>query len=372
MVLDGVNMRKTIKITLVLILSMFSFILKPKADVVLDIYSPVGDFRPHQTNAILNMNGNWGNGSVSAYSNVWLVSAGQYFSAGGVNGSNLIVSADYYLGVKGLPSMDVGFNNFMNTTRNTLTSSNLRCGIGDYHSGYDNTYVPVVTNFSATYEEASHQYGNYFRVHIKFDYSQRIQSVTKAGTNISCWFVQNPSNGLFMQPSMPLGNQTVQYFAYTNSLRFAVTDDPNTKLLNEITNQNQTIIDQNNQTNNKLDDLNNNIKDDDIDTSNSNSFFDNFNDKDHGGISTVVTAPLNAIVKITEKCKPISFEILEKNIVIPCGDTLFWNKPEVETFRSIWNVIIGGSILYALLIKLYKVIESLKNPDDDRIEVVKL
>lgn len=124
--------------------------------------------------------------------------------------------------------------------------------------------------------------------------------------------------------------------------------------------------------NNSLGDINNSITDDSVDSSGANSFFSGFKDVDHGGISGVITAPLRAINKITDQCSPISFTIFDQNIALPCGDQLFWNKTEVEGFRTTWNIMLGGSIIYALLLKLFKVIEGLKNPDDSRIEVLKL
>lgn len=125
-------------------------------------------------------------------------------------------------------------------------------------------------------------------------------------------------------------------------------------------------------TNEKLDNIDNTMKDDDIDTSGANSFFDDFDNKDHGGLSSIITSPLKAYVKITAKCTPINMTILDKPITLPCGDTLFWNNSEISSFRIIWNILLGGPILYALLVKLFKTIERLKNPDDDRIEVAKL
>lgn len=125
-------------------------------------------------------------------------------------------------------------------------------------------------------------------------------------------------------------------------------------------------------TNEKLDNIDNTMKDDDIDTSGANSFFDDFDNKDHGGLSSIITSPLKAYSKITAKCTPISLNVLDKEVMLPCGDTLFWDKSNVSAFRIIWNILLGGPILYALLVKLYKTIEGLKNPDDDRIEVTKL
>lgn len=132
-------------------------------------------------------------------------------------------------------------------------------------------------------------------------------------------------------------------------------------------------LDKNQQeTNEKLDNIDNTMKDDNIDTSSSNSFFNDFDTKDHGGLSSIVTSPLKAYAKITAKCTPINMTVLDKPITLPCGDTLFWNKSGVSSFRIIWNILLGGPILYALLVKLFNTIERLKNPDDDRIEVAKL
>lgn len=148
--------------------------------------------------------------------------------------------------------------------------------------------------------------------------------------------------------------------------------DPSLLLIQDTNNKLDDLNQSQQETNNKLDDLNNNLTDDSVDTDNASNFFDSFNNKDHGGLSAIITAPLNAIVKITDTCEPITIPVLDKNIELPCGNTLFWDKAEVQTFRAIWNVLIGGPILYALLAKLFNIIEGLKNPDDDRIEVTKL
>ena len=126
------------------------------------------------------------------------------------------------------------------------------------------------------------------------------------------------------------------------------------------------------ETNKQLGDLNDNITSDEVDMSGVNSFFGDFTDTDHGGISGVVTAPLKFINKLTGTCSPLSFKVLDADIELPCGDTLFWNKTEVSSFRITWNILLGGPILYLLLCKLFKVIEGLKNPDDSRVEVMKL
>ncbi len=158
-----------------------------------------------------------------------------------------------------------------------------------------------------------------------------------------------------------------------------IIENQNNSTQNIINNNNQNkqeIIDNQNknqqQTNEKLDGINDSITNDDVDTDGAGSFFNGFNDTDHGGISGVVTAPLKFINKLTGTCSPLSFKVLDADIELPCGDTLFWNKTEVSSFRITWNILLGGPILYLLLCKLFKVIEGLKNPDDSRVEVMKL
>lgn len=131
-------------------------------------------------------------------------------------------------------------------------------------------------------------------------------------------------------------------------------------------------IKQQEQTNKELGDLNDNLTNDEVNTEGASSFFDSFSDTDHGGLSGVITAPLKFIRKLTGTCSPLNIDVLGADVELPCGDTLFWNKPEVSSFRIVWNVLVGGAMLYLLMSKLFKVIEGLKNPDDSRIEVMKL
>lgn len=127
-----------------------------------------------------------------------------------------------------------------------------------------------------------------------------------------------------------------------------------------------------NETQEKLDDINDTMKNDDVDTEGAGSFFSDFSTVNHGGISGVITAPLSAISKVTDTCKPFSFKIKEQVVELPCGDTLFWNKEGFAPLKIIWNIILGGGIIYALVCKLFKVIQNLKNPDDDRVEMINL
>ena len=124
------------------------------------------------------------------------------------------------------------------------------------------------------------------------------------------------------------------------------------------------------ETNNKLDDVNKSLNDDTIDSSSANSFFDSFSSTDHGGISGIITAPLVAIKKMLDKnCSPLSATYKGKKIELPCGYD-FWSK--MTAIKEFINLTLGGLLCYNIIRKLFKLIESMKNPDDDRVEVMKL
>ena len=141
---------------------------------------------------------------------------------------------------------------------------------------------------------------------------------------------------------------------------------------NEINANIEGVKENQQQTNEKLDGINDSLKDDSIDSEGASSFFDSFSDTDHGGLSGVITAPLRFVNKITATCEPINFKMWNKDISLPCGDTLFWGKSEVKPLRDVWNILFGGGFLYMLMLKLYRTVQNLKNPDDDRIEMMDL
>lgn len=123
-------------------------------------------------------------------------------------------------------------------------------------------------------------------------------------------------------------------------------------------------------TNDKLDDVNKSLNDDNIDSSSAGSFFDTFTSTDHGGISGIITAPLVAIKKMLDKsCSPLSATYQGQKIELPCGYD-FWSK--MTAIKEFINLTLGGILCYNIIRKLYKLIENMKNPDDDRVEVMKL
>ena len=126
------------------------------------------------------------------------------------------------------------------------------------------------------------------------------------------------------------------------------------------------------ETNEKLDDLNQSINDDNVSgaTSTGNDFFDNFTDSDNGGISGIITAPLNAInAMLNGTCQPLSTTYKGKTISLQCG-TDMWNK--LSAIRDFLNLVLGGLLCYRICLKIFHIVQNLKNPDNDKVEVMNL
>lgn len=120
----------------------------------------------------------------------------------------------------------------------------------------------------------------------------------------------------------------------------------------------------------KLDAVNDTLTDDNVDGNSASDFFSDFTVTDNGGISSIITAPLVAINSmLSNQCSPLSGTWRGQTFELPCG-TDFWNR--MSTIRNWLNVAIGGLLCYRIIIKLFKLIEGFKNPDNDRVEVMNL
>ena len=104
-------------------------------------------------------------------------------------------------------------------------------------------------------------------------------------------------------------------------------------------------------------------------SSDAGSFFDSFSDNSHG-LSGIVTAPLNSInAMLSTTCTPLTATFKNKTINLPCGYDFYSQIGEVNTWL---NVIEGGLLSYLIIRKLYLLIEKLKDPEEDKVEVMKL
>ena len=144
----------------------------------------------------------------------------------------------------------------------------------------------------------------------------------------------------------------------------------------EIQNSTNTIIDSNNKNANKITEeqkkTNETLKDDNVDEANSSAsgFFNNFTDEDHGGISGIVKAPLVAFnAMLDDDCSPLTATYEGKEISLQCG-TEFWSK--LGALKTFLNLTYGGILCYLIATKLFKLVNNLKNPNNDKVEVMDL
>lgn len=152
-------------------------------------------------------------------------------------------------------------------------------------------------------------------------------------------------------------------------------DSSNSDIITNNNNNTQTIIDNqnknSNEINNSIKDTNDTMKDDNIDTSSSNSFFNNFKSSDHG-LTGIVSAPLKIINQFTTTtCKSVNIDFLGAKADLPCGSTL-WGREDLKTFVDIYNVIMGGLISYGALKGIFNRVQGFKNPDSSKVEVIDL
>lgn len=127
------------------------------------------------------------------------------------------------------------------------------------------------------------------------------------------------------------------------------------------------------ETNDKLDDLNNSINNSDIDNNVSNGFFDNFSDSDNGGISAIVKAPLtivNGLLSSSNTCPTLDFNVLGADVSFPSG-CLLWDNADNSTV-TIYQTIICGFFSYFILKSLFKDIENLKDPEKSEVSTLDL
>lgn len=127
---------------------------------------------------------------------------------------------------------------------------------------------------------------------------------------------------------------------------------------------------------NATDDIKGSLNDDSIDTSQSDSFFNGFDNEDNL-LTSVVLFPIQILNNVDATCTPLTLpfesdKMKSNDYSLPCGDTLFWNKPKVAEFKKFWNFIVGAPIIYGCLLWSFKTIQKLKNPFDNEVEMIEL
>lgn len=136
----------------------------------------------------------------------------------------------------------------------------------------------------------------------------------------------------------------------------------------------EDVKEQQQQTNDKLDKLEDSITDSSTDGAkySADSFFNSFDDSDYG-LSDVITMPLSFINKITSStCTPLTLPLpfVNTNATLPCMNQVY--SQYFGSFLTLYQSITLGITSYWVCINIFGIIKGFKDPESDRIEVFDL
>lgn len=124
----------------------------------------------------------------------------------------------------------------------------------------------------------------------------------------------------------------------------------------------------------EIEKTNDTIKDDNVDSSTNkgSSFFNNFDSGDEGSLTDIVSLPLDFVQHLNDTCQPFTIPTGKLgDITIPCLSSL-WSSTSFAGIINTASLIINGIICYKLLSSLFLFFKELKDPDDDKVEVMNL
>lgn len=93
---------------------------------------------------------------------------------------------------------------------------------------------------------------------------------------------------------------------------------------------------------------------------------------DNTGLSAIIGLPLTFVNNLGNSCQPISLTIpyMDYNFQLPCIQSIVNNY--MPALVVVIKVIVNGLIIYWILLDIFKIVKSAKNPEEDRIEVLDL
>ena len=112
------------------------------------------------------------------------------------------------------------------------------------------------------------------------------------------------------------------------------------------------------------------LQDSSIDSSSMSGFNVSF---DYGGVTGVLTAPLNAINSIlSNTCTDLVFTLpfINKQITLPCLTPIY--QTHASGLLSLYQTVITGIVSYWICLNIFKIIKGFSDPEEDRIEVLEL
>lgn len=163
--------------------------------------------------------------------------------------------------------------------------------------------------------------------------------------------------------------KSLDYINYTSSqISYA------TGSIDAINNQTTIIQNQTNEINNSINNITDTLTDDNVtsDVNDMGSFLNNFSSNEDSAISSIITLPLNFISTLFEDttCPNLSFTLKGVTSTLPCGD-IIWGKTSansifgvvsISTFKTFFNLVVGGFICYKLLMGVVHTYETAIDP----------
>ncbi len=269
----------------------------------------------------------------------------------------------------------------------SYSSLEKKVGISNGYSTIDIDYWVTPTSGTTNLSRSCNSlYDNEYTGNCLFQWTL-IFKAPRSGTSLQTIWSSNPSGAspsdriFFVGYTFKyIGDSSLTPEQLQSALTNATTDINNNNNQNTqsiINNQNsntQQIISEQENTTDAINDLNDTMKDDNIDNTESNSFFNNFQDNTHG-LSGIITAPLSVIQNLVNvsptSCQDLTITYHEKTITMPCGK-IFWGHEGFNPLNDFFNLVVGGMFAYLIIKNLFLMIEQLKNPDNDKVEVMDL
>lgn len=202
--------------------------------------------------------------------------------------------------------------------------------------------------------------------YIKLDSSSKLKIVTPRSQGAAYCFYNSEKNLISCSNNYSITNITIP--ENTTYFRASIHINDNKPQFELCKNGNQAV---NDSVNDLIHDINN--KDTEEALNGFKDFFNLFTNNGHG-LTSIITAPLNAINSLTSStCSPLVLPLpymTNKNITLPCMRPIY--EEHFGAFMLIYDTITFGIISYWIILKLFKLIKNFKNPEDDSIEVVDL
>lgn len=127
---------------------------------------------------------------------------------------------------------------------------------------------------------------------------------------------------------------------------------------------------------NKIDDVKDSLTNDDIGDSDNKlgDFLTGYEDNDTTGLSGIVSAPLRVIKAFsTAQCKPFEVTLYKEfKATIPCVQSMLSENTKKSAQFKLFQSLETGFVAYCCVKSLYNMVQKIKNPDDDRVEVLDL